>query len=233
MPLYTKKQIADKYLKSPSTVSKSIARGKLVPSGDYIDSDHPMNAATLKMWQSKMPKDGEDLEPKQKTRSRAKTKTKSKPKKSTKGRQYAKPVMEALPPPNVSEPEINPDNFGDYSLDSQKKRAEIHLKLEQRETARLKNQKLRGESIPTDQVRNVITMLGRSFQSSYKNSADQFLIDACHRLKASPEVESLLKGKLIKMVNESHKNAITEAKKSLRSIIEHNTVVQLNSDEDE
>jgi hypothetical protein len=215
MALYKKSQLAKKYGKTPAAVTVSVSRGKLVLSGDYIDDTHPLNQDTLKKWGDKL---------------KNKRHEKSQP---PGNKRVDEPVVSHLPEPKgIEDPQVRSDYGGD-GLDAQKKRAEIELKKEQTLKTKLQNQKLRGESIPTDQVKKVVAMLGHSFQSSYKNSADQFLTDVCHKLKAPPEIEAELKGKLVKLINKSHENAITEAKKQLKSIIEQNAVAQLNNDDDE
>lgn len=212
MPLYTKAQFAEKYGKSRAAVTSSIKRNTLVASGDYIDDEHPLNAAKARRWAL-------ELQNKKPNPKGKKTVAEPKVESNTKLK-------------NIDEPKVF-DDFDDNSLESQKKRAEIALKIEQLEGHRLKNQKLRGESIPTDMVRKVVMMLGHSFQSNYKNSSEVFLLDICHRLKAPAKIEAELKGQLIQMINNSHENAINEAKKQLKSIIEQNTVALINSDEDE
>lgn len=216
MALHKKSQLAAKYGKSPSTVTASVRRGKLVLSGDYIDDQHPLNKALLKKWEQKL---------------KNKRHERSQP---AGNKRVDSPVVESLPgPKNIDEPVVHSESYEVGGLDAEKKRAEIEYKKEQTLKTKLQTQKLRGESIPTDQVKKVVTMLGHSFQSSYKNAADQLLIDICHKLKAPPKIEAEMKGKLVKLINKSHENAITEAKKQLRSIIEQNAVTQMNTDEDE
>ena len=104
-------------------------------------------------------------------------------------------------------------------IDKAKKQAEILLKESQTRISLLKEQKMRGESIPTDMVADLVSMLGRSFQSSYKNGAFILLMEVSQKTKMSPEVEAEAKGLLVELINKSHSNAIKEAKIGIKNIL--------------
>jgi len=204
MSLHTKAEFARLTGKSKAHVSMGIKRKQIILSGDYIDDTIHKNKTVMNRWihQSSKAKVGKIAPP-----------VEEKPK-----------APKGIKPPSQM--------FSDVGLDDIKKQAEIDLKIAQIERTNLQNQKLRGDSIPTDLVKSTVSILGHSFQSSYKNGAEAFIIDFCHRMKAPAKIEAEMKGKLIKLINKSHSNAIIEAKKSIESIVEQNAVVK-NSDEDE
>lgn len=206
MSLHTKSQFAKLTGKTQAHVSVNIKRKKIILSGDYIDDTIPQNKTLMNRW------------------------IKQTQKKIQKGLQSTEIKPDA--PKGIEEPKIKQENHFEGGLDAIKKQAEIDLKHAQIERTNLQNQKLRGESIPTDMVKNTVSVLGHSFQSSYKNGAEALLMDFCHKMKASAKIEAEMKGKLIKLINKSHENAITEAKKTIESMIDQNAVVK-NSDEDE
>jgi len=204
MSLHTKAEFARLTGKSKAHVSMGIKRKQIILSGDYIDDTIHKNKTVMNRWihQSSKAKVGKIAPP-----------VEEKPK-----------APKGIKPPSQM--------FSDGGLDDIKKQAEIDLKIAQIERTNLQNQKLRGDSIPTDMVKSTVSILGHSFQSSYKNGAEALIIDFCHRMKAPAKIEAEMKGKLIKLINKSHSNAIIEAKKSIESIIEKSAVVK-NSDEDE
>ncbi len=205
MSLHTRAQFAELTGKTRAHISTYIKRGKIILSGKYIDDSIPQNKEIMNRW------------------------IKQSAKKGIKG--IKEPKIKTSPPKGIEEPQIQPDQF-EGGLDAVKKQAEIDLKHAQIEKTKLQNQKLRGEAIPTDMVKNVVSVLGHSFQSSYKNGAEALILDFCHKMKASAKIEAEMKGKLINLINKSHENSITEAKKSIETIVDENAVVK-NSDEDE
>ena len=204
MSLHTKAEFARLTGKSKAHVSMGIKRKQIILSGDYIDDTIHKNKTVMNRWKHQSSK--------------------------AKVGKIAPPVEEKPKAPKGIKPPSQ--MFSDVGLDDIKKQAEIDLKIAQIERTNLQNQKLRGDSIPTDLVKSTVSILGHSFQSSYKNGAEAFIIDFCHRMKAPAKIEAEMKGKLIKLINKSHSNAIIEAKKSIESIVEQNAVVK-NSDEDE
>lgn len=100
-----------------------------------------------------------------------------------------------------------------------KNEADLEKKLVDIEEKKLKNSKLRGETIPTKMVKDLIAQLSKSMISAYKDSAQQLLVEFSHRKKLSASEESEMNGELIKIINSSHDKAISEAKKQLEVIV--------------
>jgi len=100
-----------------------------------------------------------------------------------------------------------------------KNEADLEKKLVDIEEKKLKNSKLRGETIPTKMVKDLISQLSKSMISSYKDAAQLLLVEFSHRKKLSASEESEMNGELIKIINISHDRAISETKKQLEVII--------------
>ena len=202
MSLHTKAEFARLTGKSKAHVSMGIKRKQIILSGDYIDDTIHKNKTVMNRWIHQSSK--------------------------AKVGKIAPPVEEK---PKAPKGIKAPKETSIHGLDEIKKQAEIDLKIAQIERTNLQNQKLRGDSIPTEMVKSTVSILGHSFQSSYKNGAEAFIIDFCHRMKAPAKIEAEMKGKIIKLINKSHSNAIIEAKKSIESIVDQNAVKNLEEDE--
>jgi len=133
----------------------------------------------------------------------------------------------------ISTTTVPEEKTSGYNLDNRKKEAEIRFKESQIELAELKAQKLRGEAIPTDLVYNVISTLGQSFLTNYKNGVSQLLMEISHRVKMAPDIEAEFKSKITQVINKNHKDSIEEAKKKIISIISNITNDIMNESEDE
>ena len=124
------------------------------------------------------------------------------------------------------------DNYDVVSLDNQKKQEEINKKKLEVEKLKLTNARLRGEMIPTELVKNLITNFSASIIKSYREGSDRLLMEISHMKRLTLEEDALMKGELIKIINNSHDVAISETMKSLESILKSGPE-NLEDDEDE
>lgn len=222
MALYTRSQFAQLCGKNKAAVSMGLKRGQLILSGDYIDDSIYPNSATKEKWMNALG-GSVSVQPKKVVSSKKKTTGNLK--------KVEDPKPRILPAPNVQEPEYSSESVSD--LDRKKKQAEIKYKESQTRLAELKESKLRGENIPTDMVMNVVSILGHSLQASYKNGAMLLLMEMSHKMKFSPEYEAEMKGRLIDLINSSHSNGISEAKKGIKTIVSEMSATDNLTDEDE
>ena len=235
MALHTIPQFARLCGKRLSGVCNYIDRGKLIKSGDYLDDQIPANKAYLEKWKIDESLIVEAVKklPVPKPAKPAKPIKPPKPEKIVKGKQYAPPVFPEPKPSNRKYEEPDASSTSAYSLDQQKKMVEIAYKESQTRKSLLEEAKLRGLNIPTDLVTGLFLAMGRQFQTSYNNGASQFLTDFCHRTKVSVEIKSELKGKLTKLINDSHRVAIAEMKRSIKNIIENSSIINESEQDDE
>ena len=160
-------------------------------------------------------------------------KTESKPVKKTTSKKPAakkEPVIKTDYQSTNTHPPT--DNYDVVSLDNQKKQEEINKKKLEVEKLKLTNARLRGEMIPTELVKNLITNFSASIIKSYREGSDRLLMEISHMKRLTLEEDALMKGELIKIINNSHDVAISETMKSLESILKSGPE-NLEDDEDE
>ena len=219
MALYTKSQFAKHCGKKNAHVSMAITRGRLVLSGDYIDSEIPENKAVMEKWRVAAGMDASD------------TTTPATKESSPQAPEISAPAKSTPPAPKVSAPSAVSSNLS--SLEREKKRAEIDWKLEKTQETALKNAKLRGELIPTTMVLDVVGMLGHSFQTQYEIGATNLIMELGHKMKLTPEIEGEIKEKLVVLINKAHKKAIDEAKTGIKNVISAVSSAEIEVTEDE
>ena len=208
MALRTKAETARFLGKSPQYISTNIDRGRIVQNSQrLIDDSHPINKALFDKILSE--KSVAIVIPEKKKRGR-------------------KPKGFYDNVPDVTESSVD----ASLGLDQQKKQAEIIRISVATEKLKLEIQRIRGQSIPTDLVQNVISALGQSFQTSYKNGSSLLVMNMAHQMRMSPEQEAKFKTELIELINESHRNAISDAKNSIKQIIQQ-TKKSVHQDEAE
>lgn len=239
MAFYKQSELAKLLNKSQAHVTMAVKRGKILLSGEFVDDTVLEN----KIWieRQKANASAKIEVPKVEAPKVQAPKVESVPKveptpiveaKKLKQPPLSKPKQRILKDFVPTEVERTSESIAD--LDKAKKEAEIRYKESQTRLSELKEQKLRGENIPTDLVMNVIGMLGHSLQSNYKNGADQLMLEISSRTKMSAEMEAEFNGRLIDLINISHSDAIIEAKKSIKSIInESSSVETIESETDE
>lgn len=226
MPLYTPAEFARFVGKTPAYLKVYTNRGKLLKSGDYYDSEVRENAEMILKW-SKEPR----KEPKPKPQKERKAKD-PKPKKEAKKLKFAppeRPQTKVKELGEISSPQ--PDVGGVYDLDLKKKQAEIENKEANTRVLMLKEAKMRGEQIPVDLVKNMVSELSRSIITSYKDSADALLIEISHRTKMKKEDSASLKGELVNLINKAHDTAIDKALATITTVIDEVKFIELDEDE--
>lgn len=209
MALRTKADTARYLGVSIQYITTNIARGKLVENKhQLIDDQHPINKVLIEKKLDEK-RNAPPPEPERKKRGR-------KPK-------GFYDSVDTTPEPSID---------SSLGLDAQKKQAEIIRISAATEKLKLEIQKIRGQSIPTELVQSVISSLGQAFQSAYKNGSTLLVMNIAHQTRMSPEQEAKFKTELIELINESHTNAINEAKKSIKQIIQQTKKI-ISQDEDE
>ena len=229
MAFYKQSELAKLLGKSQAHITMAVKRGKLLLSGDFVDDTVLEN----KIWIDRQKANAKQVvdEPKVESVSKVEPIPIVQAKK-LKVPILSKPKQRILKDFVPTDVERASESIAD--LDKAKKEAEIRYKESQTRLSELKEQKLRGENIPTDLVMNVIGMLGHSLQSSYKNGAAQLMHEISTRTKMNVELEAEFNGRLIDLINISHSDAIIEAKKSIKNIInESSSVETIETESDE
>lgn len=229
MAFYKQSELAKLLGKSQAHITMAVKRGKLLLSGDFVDDTVLEN----KIWIDRQKANAKQVVDEPKVESIPKVEpTPIVQAKKLKEPILSKPKQRILKDFVPTDVERTSESIAD--LDKAKKEAEIRYKESQTRLSELKEQKLRGENIPTDLVMNVIGMLGHSLQSSYKNGAAQLMHEISTRTKMNVELEAEFNGRLIDLINISHSDAIIEAKKSIKNIInESSSVETIETESDE
>lgn len=205
-------------------------------SGDFIDTDIRENREMMEKWLAQKNGTYQKPEPIPKPPPPPKEK---KPKKEKKKPPPKKEKEFIVAPPKPPKPPKVPNTGGGVtydpdagmsSLDRQKTIADIELKEARIRILALDEAKLRGENIPTAMVGDLISLLSRAFQTSYKNGSQQILLDISHEMKMNPKQEAKFKGKLIRLINKSHDDGIKEAKMGVKNIVEQISIIYESSE---
>lgn len=197
MALHSKKDFCKLCGIKTKDLSIYIKRGKVVLQGDYVDEFQPANAAFL-----------------QKNAEKVKNVI-----------IVPEIIIERPSVPIETEtkkdkpPSIDKSNLTQYALEKEIKLADLQKKEVDTRIALLKEEKLMGVSIPTELVKGVISSLSKSIISSFKDGADNFLIEIAKRKSLTGSEIAECRGILIKIINTSSTRAISESKKSINSIV--------------
>lgn len=198
MAILKKKEFAKRCGLTTSNITTYAKRGKLVLSGkkqDQLDLDNALNRDFLADREAKLA-DSAGSPP----TSAAKQPTKK-----------------------ADSPPVDVDDSGQTSLHTslfakQKQAAIAKAEMETKLKA-LEYQKKKGNLIPTDLVAAIISELGKSFISSFKDGADQFLTEVGHKKKLNAKERAELKGQLVNIINQSTDKAIGMAKNNFETIV--------------
>ena len=174
-------------------------------SGDVVDTTHPINAAFIESRKITI----------EKRASAGKT------------------THQKNRGPNITPPKVETKTISTSSSSTaedaekitafqEKNNADIEKKKIETKIKTVEYQRLIGSLVPLSLMQQTITELGKSFITKYKDGADSFLIEIGHTNKLAPAEESRLRGVLVDIINKVHKEAITEAKKTIRSTVEIN-----------
>jgi hypothetical protein len=200
MPLYSKKEFAKMCGITSKYVSVYQKRGKILYSGDYIDTAIPENRDFLYKCQVEgKSKDIVIMD-------------------HTKVEPPRKPTRETHEP-NIKQPEREHGGTS-YALDQEIKQLELEKKREDLELSKLKRAKLSGEVIPVDLVKNTMAVYGKSTTTAFHNAADNFLMDIQKEAGLTREQIAKMRSGLIATVNTAVDDAHREAVESIRNIVD-------------
>jgi hypothetical protein len=208
MPLYSKKEFSDLCNKPTNWLSVYVTRGKvnvnsdgLIDTADAHNRDFLLRYAVVNQTPKSytIPDDYAEAEEPVVTSSTASKK--DKPAKQSGGE----------------------DNGTRFAVELQLKKAQRDKALQEIELNKLKLEKQRGEVIPTELVRNVITVLAKTNLSAFKNATESVLTVISAKYKISGEDMALFRSQIISSTNEANKEAAVSAKKMVKNIVEEYT----------
>ena len=207
MAKHTRADIAEVFGVYKSTVSRAIENGALfMGKDDLIDDKHIQNQQTLKKWHTKL---------------YAKS-----PKKAAAAVLDTSELddFEGFKPPTellVTEND---------TLETRKLKAVVAYKEGQVLNYKLRNAKLKGESIPIAIADGIIKSLSHHLQNQYKISAQNLLTEIAHQTKMNPEIETKFKTRLISEINKAHSTGVKNVEKELKTLLSD---VAIDDDEED
>lgn len=202
MAFHSRKEFAVLTGVSTGNVATYLERRKLLLSGKLIDDTIEPNASFLKKRLEYIASN-----PKPAAKKEGDTTPAAPP--------VEKPKADKKAPP-VKEPKHNPL----YETDRKIKEIELRQKESNLRIGLLREEKLRGESIPVNLVNDLFSQLGNAIISSYRDGAENLLQEICFTNRIPDNELARLRGKLVEIINKSHKNAIDATKKSVKRLKE-------------
>jgi hypothetical protein len=234
MALHSKSDFAKLCGMKLSALSVYLGRGKVIPSGDYINDKLQVNKAFQEKWAYKnlgivpvqkiVPQIFPSVEVKQ---------------------NHVEVKINSEPIPNVKKPELNkkqrkPNTENSEFLfvspinqmDMKIKEVELSRKEEDLEIAKLKRQKMAGEIIPVDLVKSVFSQLNKASQTAFKNAADDLLMEIQQVSGFGREKMAELRGKLVLLVNKAIEESCSIAIDSVDSIVDEYREIRQQGERD-
>lgn len=212
MAFHSKKEFAKLCGVRTGDLSNYIKRGKVVLSGEYIDDTNEVNAAFIEKRTGRPPKTTTSISPPPKITAPEKRESKKQPPKPSNEEELVIPdsdiEIDAL---SISLPPALLDKI-DKITAIQKKAKEIAI-LELRE------QKIRGEVVPTEVVKSLFIQFSKGMMTAFQQAADAVITEVSHKKKLSSKDEASLRGKLITITNKYATEGRENSKKGIENIV--------------
>lgn len=118
-------------------------------------------------------------------------------------------------------------------LEKLKKQADIKLVEERTELLKKQNEKMAGESLPTEMVKALFSQHFKSVTISFKHSIEQLIIDIAKKKSLTNEEVADIRGKMTAHLNTAIKDSISESKKTLTQVATSVTIKRTEVEEPE
>lgn len=212
MALHTKKQFADDCGITTRYLSVDIKRGNViiqrVGDEDYIDDTNEQNAAYLQKKK--------ELEQKR----AAKKIIKAPPAEQLQIKEDPAPVLDEKAAAEKKQKEFTDTSIGLMALDKEKTTLANEKAREEIELLKMKKQRLQGEVIPTDLVKNVLKQHTKSISSSFRQAADNFLTRIASEKGISRTEMASYRGDMVAMINTAIEDSIKISMNGITQIIQ-------------
>lgn len=213
MAFYTRQEFAKLCgIKDYAIINVNIARGKVVLSGNLIDTNVEENQAFLLKYREKKGITGDTIplqEPK--------------PKKEPKPVKEEKPkTRTVLPGPPITDehlPQQSKHNLSKNELDIKIKRADLEKKLEEIEILKVKKMKLHGELIPTDLVKSLVREIAEGVKLAYIDAIENYTVVIANQKKLTEAEKSKIKDHFTPIINQAVEKQYYIAQKGLKAIV--------------
>jgi len=206
MPLFTKKQFATMCDMPTNRLSIYIGRNKVQLTDDLIDSDLEINKYFLE-------KHAVNSVPQQQNPEK-KPQAKSTKKDSQSNNSDASGTINTDPSQKSSL----------FALDQRLKVLEAKKREKEIELLNIKEQKLRGEAIPTDLVKIIFGQHFKSIGTTFKNATETIITNIGKKKALNVNEIAELRSVLNGILNDAISESIQESKKNIKNIVEEYSV---------
>jgi hypothetical protein len=211
MALHTKTQFGALCGLSGSNITTYVQRGKLIPTGDFIDDTIPYNAdfiklRALKNAQPPLPVKSENTPP---------------PSPSVpdqvrelvlKGQAKVKQAKQKKEKP----PQVDHQR---YDIEIQQKALQLEKTQEEIEILKIKKEKLHGAVIPTELAHNMMITHSESLKVAYNEASENLIVVMGQKKQLSTHDIADIRSELTKIVNSAIDKAITLSSRTLKLIV--------------
>jgi len=122
---------------------------------------------------------------------------------------------------SVYQPKVDDSAF---KLDRELKLVELEKKGAETRLLHLKEQKLRGEVVPIELIKQLFTTHSQSIMTSHKDGLEELLINITQEARLSGEQLALLRGKMVQILNNGAGKAEAATKRYMRTLVDEYTV---------
>lgn len=235
MAIYTRKEFSELCGMTPGNLSNYVKRGHVLPNADdMIDTSEMKNAYFFEKRRSMPPKPVKIIEPKvpevvnSENPEVAEAIISEPVEELPPIKVHPQPVNinpKKLPTKKISDANTYVDSNYDpavvrrFELENAQKDANLRKTLKEIAILELKEQKQRGEVIPTDIVMPIMAQHFKSVTTEFKQGAEQLLVILQAKHGFSRDQMAEYRGNLIKIINDSIKKAVAESEKSIENIV--------------
>ncbi|MBX2906198.1 MAG: hypothetical protein KF744_09180 [Taibaiella sp.] len=105
-------------------------------------------------------------------------------------------------------------------LDVQEQLLDIAIKKQQERYVTIKADKAEGSVIPTDVVKMLFLQYSKDITHQFRQGIERLVEEMIFKYNLSPADGALLRGQMVKMINLSVANAVDDAKKGIKTIVD-------------
>lgn len=196
---------------SKAKVAMWIKRGKVIQSGEKIDDSNPTNRDWALKQRDFAALDDRDM-PDQKLDEPILKKNK----------QEIKLEIKQETKPDTDDP--GDDTY--YNLDKQYKKKQIDKMTVDTRIAELKEEKIRGEVVPMELVKNIFTTHTQSILTAQKDGIEQLLIDFTMEARLTGGQLAKLRGRMVEILNKGIDKSIIITQRNMKKLVDEFSITR-------
>jgi hypothetical protein len=120
---------------------------------------------------------------------------------------------------NSSKKKIERTVTSRHEVELEKLKAELEKKLVDTELAREKLATVKGNSVPVDLVKDIMSQFSKAIINNYKSFNEQQIAQICHKFRIEDSERVKIVSKSVTELNKIHEKAVNEAKQQFKAII--------------